>query len=76
MNTLCTEKCILCGKPVVMYHRCVIAKERMALGNSVNRKKIIAGFCGDCKYKGKSDANGCYENYSLSRMGKPVPFSI
>lgn len=38
MNALCIEKCILCGKPAVLYHGHVIAKERMALGNLVNQK--------------------------------------
>ena len=75
MNTLCTEKCILCGKPAVLYQGHVIAKERMVLGNLVSRK-IIAGFCEDCKYKGESDVSGCYGTYSLNRMGKPVPFRL
>lgn len=72
MKNLKTENCILCGKKAVIWQGHVVAKEKMALGNYVD-KKVIAGFCEDHKGKCSSDDNGCYGNYNSDIMGRCVP---
>ena len=44
MQHLKTEKCVICGNTAKMWHGYVIAKDKMALGNYID-KKVIAGFC-------------------------------
>jgi hypothetical protein len=39
-----TENCVICGDKAVLWHGHVVAKEKMALGNYID-KKVIAGFC-------------------------------
>lgn len=65
-----TENCVICGKKAKYWQGHVIAKERMALGNYIN-KKIIAGFC-DKHGKNESDSV-YYGNYTYPMMGKCIP---
>lgn len=72
MQYLKTEKCIMCGKPATVWHGYVIAKDKMALGNYVDRK-VVAGFCDKHSQILCSCVNGNYGYYSLRTMGKCIP---
>lgn len=72
MQHLKTEKCIICGNNAKNWHGHVIAKEKMALGNYID-KKIIAGFCDIHNEKYLSNDEGCYGNYNSETMGKCIP---
>lgn len=72
MRNLKTEKCIVCGNKSTNWHGYVIAKERMGLGNYID-KKIIAGFCEVHNEKYIRVEDGCYGNYNSQLMGKCVP---
>lgn len=63
-----TANCIICGKSAMYHHGHVIGKEKMALGNLID-KKIIAGFCEEHKGTVKSDENGCYGQYDNRKHG-------
>lgn len=68
MRHLKTENCIICGKKAVIWHGHVVAKERMALGNYID-KKVISGFCE--QHKDKEVLNG--QTYNNELMGKCIP---
>lgn len=72
MKHLKTENCIICGKKATCWHGYVIAKDRMALGNYID-KNIIAGFCDSHNEKYLSDDDGNYGNYNSKLMGECVP---
>lgn len=72
MGHLKTENCIVCGKKAVCWHGHVVAKEKMALGNYMD-KNIIAGFCGVHNEKYLSGDDGNYGDYNSKQMGKCVP---
>lgn len=38
MQHLKTEKCVICGNTAKMWHGYVIAKDKMALGNYIDKK--------------------------------------
>lgn len=71
MGHLKTENCIMCGKKAKNWHGFVLASQKMALGNYVE-KKVIAGFC-DKHNESLTDDCGCYGNYDPELMGKCVP---
>ena len=50
----------------------MIAKERMALGNHID-KKIIAGFCEQHEKIRFGDDSGCYGNYNRDLMVECIP---
>ena len=68
-QALKTEKCIRCGKRATVWHGHIIAKERMALGNLID-KKIIAGFCEE---HFRDEGAGYYGKYDSELMGKCIP---
>ncbi len=75
MKHLKTENCIICGSKAVSWHGHVIAKEKMALGNYID-KPVVAGFCDNHseEYLNKdADDNGCYGNYDSDLMGRCIP---
>lgn len=72
MQYLKTENCIICGKEAVCWHGHVTAKEKMALGNYID-KKIIAGFCDAHKETYLNNDEGYYGNYNSEVMGNAVP---
>ncbi len=72
MRYLKTEKCIICGKKATNWHGYVVAKERMALGNYID-KNVIAGFCDAHNEKYLSRDDGYYGNYDSKLMGECVP---
>ena len=71
MKNLKTKNCIVCGKPATCWHGHVIAKEKMALGNYID-KDVIAGFCDMHNEKYLSNDEGCYGNYNSKIMGECV----
>ncbi len=72
MKHLKTEKCVLCGNKAIIWHGHVIAKERMALGNFID-KKVIAGFCKEHGEK-EMDTRRCnYGEYNSEIMGNCLP---
>lgn len=75
MSNLKTENCIICGSKATNWHGHVIAKQKMALGNFVD-KKIIAGFCNEHSRVDNSDENGCYGDYNSELMGECTPLFI
>lgn len=72
MKNLKTENCIICGTKAVMWHGHVKAKEKMALGNYID-KRVVAGFCKEHETEYLSDDEGCYGNYNSKLMGKCIP---
>ena len=42
MRYLKTKRCVVCGKTAEMWHGYVIAKDKMALGNYVDKKSLQA----------------------------------
>lgn len=72
MRYLKTKNCIVCGKEAKLWHGHVIAKERMALGNFID-KKIAAGFCEQHEEEYLDNDSGCYGDYNSGLMGKCVP---
>jgi hypothetical protein len=72
MRYLKTERCVVCGKPAEMWHGYVIAKDKMALGNYVD-KKVVAGFCDKHAESSIDDSNGDYGCYNSELMGKCIP---
>lgn len=72
MQHLKTENCVICGNKAVIWHGHVIAKEKMALGNYID-KKVIAGFCEEHKDYNIEDETGLYGNYNSDKMGKCIP---
>ena len=71
MEHLKTSNCIICGDEAIVWHGHVIAKEKMALGNYID-KKITAGFCAKHDNK-RSKANGYFCDYNSNIMGKCIP---
>ena len=70
-RALKTQKCVICGKSAELWHGYVVAKEKMALGNYID-KKIIAGFC---KEHGEIEVDTlqcCYGEYNNRTMGKCI----
>lgn len=68
-QALKTEKCVVCGKLAILWHGHVIAKERMPLGNLID-KKIIAGFCEE---HFEDEGEDYYGEYNSNLMGNCVP---
>ena len=65
-----TEKCVICGEKAGCWHGFVKAKERMALGNYIE-KRVIAGFCKT--HENCDSKTGDYGDYDNSKMGKCIP---
>lgn len=72
MQHLKTEKCVICGNTAKMWHGYVIAKDKMALGNYID-KKVIAGFCDKHSEILCSGQDGNYGCYNSELMGKCIP---
>ena len=72
MQYLKTEKCIVCGGTATVWHGHVVAADRMASGNCVDRC-VIAGFCKRHDKVLQSKADGCYGRYNSKLMGKCIP---
>lgn len=64
-----TEKCVICGEKAECWHGFVKAKERMALGNYIE-KHVIAGFCQT--HENCDSKTGDYGDYDNSKMGKCI----
>ena len=62
----------MCGCKATIWHGHVIAKEKMALGNYID-KKIIAGFCDKHSEISSSELGGSYGCYNSNLMGKCIP---
>ena len=63
-----TSTCIFCGKTAIGWHGHVLAKEKMALGNYID-KKIGAGWCEEHHEDfGESDDGGCYGLFNNDTM--------
>ena len=71
MQYLKTEKCIVCGGTATVWCGYVIAKDKMALGNYID-KKVAAGFCAKHNEAFCSRADGNYGHYDSKRMGKCI----
>ena len=71
MRHLKTENCIVCGCKATVWHGHVIAKDRMALGNYID-KKVTAGFCDKHSKILCSGIDGSYGYYNSDLMGKCV----
>ena len=70
MQTLKTENCVICGEKAEYWHGYVKGKEKMALGNHIE-KKIIAGFC---RLHAHYESETCsYGFYKPDKMGKCIP---
>jgi len=62
------SNCLICGKPAIGWHGHVIARERMALGNLID-KKIGVGWCEEhCEGYGEADESGCYGSFDNTKM--------
>lgn len=72
MRYLKTKRCIVCGKSAGMWHGYVIAKDKMALGNYVD-KKVVAGFCDEHAESSIVDSSGYYGCYDSKLMGECIP---
>ena len=72
MQHLKTEQCVICGNKAVIWYGHVIAKEKMALGNYID-KKVVSGFCEKHKDYEIEDETGFYGNYDSTKMGKCIP---
>lgn len=73
MRHLKTENCVVCEEKAICWHGHVIAKERMALGNLVD-KKVVAGFCENHAESFEySKEDGNYGDYNKSTMGNCIP---
>ena len=72
MQHLKTEKCVICGNTAKMWHGYVIAKDKMALGNYID-KNVIAGFCDKHSEILCSGQDGNYGCYNSELMGKCIP---
>lgn len=72
MQYLKTSNCVICGCKAEYWHGHVVAKERMALGNLID-KKIGAGFCEAHLDIKCNNALGNYGEYSTELMGKCIP---
>lgn len=72
MQYLKTEKCIVCGSTAKMWAGYVVAKDKMALGNYID-KKVIAGFCDKHNEIMGSGIDGNYGYYDSKLMGKCIP---
>lgn len=75
MRKLKTEKCIICGKQAINWRGHVLAREKMAFGNSIT-VKIVAGFCNEHTELLESDDNGCFGKYEPEIMGLCIPLKF
>jgi len=67
-----TENCVICGCKAKIWHGHVIGKEKMALGNYID-KKVIAGFCQKHSKIERDTERCCYGDYNSEMMGKCTP---
>lgn len=75
LTGLKTENCIVCGNKATVWHGHVRAKQKMAIGNYIE-KKVVAGFCEKHAESLTSDASGCYGQYNYSIMGECIPLKF